>query len=203
MTQRSQIPMLFGASPFARSGVDPFSIMDRLIGEVARSGSGLPGTAETPAMMAPRIDISESDRDIKVRAELPGVDQKDVEVVVTEDLLSIRGEKRFERDETQENFHLVERSYGSFARNIRLPFKVDPNEAQANVENGVLTITLPKPVEQQPRMRRIEVRGAGQQSGVSDRSLKSAAGEMRSANAPEPATAGEGHEQESAGPAKR
>ncbi len=191
MAQRSQLPMPSGGFPFARAGLDPFSIMDRLLGEVARGG-GLPGMAETPALMTPRIDISETDSDIKVCAELPGIDEKDVEVTVTDDLLSIRGEKRIERDESRENFHLVERAHGSFARNIRLPFKVDTGEVQADFENGVLTITVPKPAEQQPRSSRIAIRSAGRSGASSGPSLKSAADEMRSANAPETGKAEEG-----------
>ncbi|MBP2305225.1 Hsp20 family protein [Azospirillum melinis] len=188
MAQRSQLPSLFAGSPFPWSGADPFSMlqreMGRLLGEAARGGGALVQTAETPAIMAPRIDISESESDIKVRAELPGVDPQDVEVTATEDLLTIRGEKRVVRDEGQEHFHLVERAYGAFVRNIRLPFKVDPGQVQANFENGVLTIALPKPTELQPRTSRIEVKGAGQ-PGASEQTLKSAADEMRTANAPQ------------------
>lgn len=186
MAQRTQVPMLFSGSPLARTGIDPFSIMDRLLGEMVRGGDGPRGTGETPAIMAPRIDISETASDIKVRAELPGVGSKDVEVIVTDDLLTIRGEKQIVRDEDRENFHLVERAYGSFARNIRLPFKVDPNDVDADFENGVLTVTLKKPTEAHRRTNRIEVRGAGQSDSGPSQALKDAASELRSANASQP-----------------
>lgn len=198
MAQRPQVPMLFSGSPLARTGIDPFSIMDRLLGEMVRGGDGARGTGETPAIMAPRIDISETGSDIKVRAELPGVDSKDVEVIVTDDLLTIRGEKRIVRHEDQENFHLVERAYGSFARNIRLPFKVAPNDVDADFENGVLTVTLKKPAEAQRRTNRIEVRGASQSGSGPGQTLKDAASELRSANAPQ---SGGGRQEESTGQA--
>jgi HSP20 family protein len=112
-------------------------------------------------MLMPHMDVSETDKELKVCAELPGVSEKDVDVRLEDDVLVIRAEKKFERKDEKENFHFMERSYGTFQRSLRLPFSVNPDDVKAGFENGVLTVTLPKSA-QQARSRRIEVsRGPG------------------------------------------
>ena len=107
------------------------------------------------------MNVSETENEIRVTAELPGVTEQDIDVTLDDDVLTIRGEKKFERkDEKKENFHFVERSYGTFQRSLRLPFPVDPEQVKASFENGVLTVTLPK-TAQQERARRIQVQGRG------------------------------------------
>ena len=111
------------------------------------------------------MNVSETENEIRISAELPGVKEDDIDVSLNDDLLTIRGEKRFERKDEKENFHFVERSFGTFQRSIRLPFAVNPDQVQASFENGVLTVTLPKSAQQE-RTRRIQVqRGAGGSSG--------------------------------------
>ena len=83
--------------------------------------------------------------------------EKDVEIRLIDDVLTISGETRIERDEQKEDFHLVERARGTFARSLRLPFRVDAKDVQANFQDGVLTITIPKPQEARERVQRIEV----------------------------------------------
>jgi HSP20 family protein len=191
MAQRSIVPFLYGNSPALRSIPDPRALIERLFGEI-------PDLTGNTALAAPRIDVSETDREIRVRAELPGVDQNDIEVMVDDDLLTIRGEKKIERDEKQENFHVVERATGAFMRTIRLPFPVDPSAVEASYDNGVLTVTLPKPAEAKQRSGRVEVRGAarqdtgGAESNRASQTLSDAAATMRSANASETAGAGTG-----------
>lgn len=92
-----------------------------------------------------RMDVAETDKDIVVSAELPGVDIKDVDVSLDGGALTIKGEKRSERDEKRSNFHLVERSFGSFERRISVPDSCDPAQVKAEFSNGVLTVTVPKP----------------------------------------------------------
>ena len=99
------------------------------------------------------MNVSETDKEIRITAELPGVDQNDVDVSLDDDVLTIRGEKKFEQKEEKENFHFVERSYSTFQRSVRLPFPVDPEQVNASFENGVLTVSLPK-TAQQERSRR-------------------------------------------------
>ena len=94
-------------------------------------------------MMMPHVDVSETDRELKICAELPGVSEKDVEVRLEDDVLVIRGEKKFERKDEKESYHFMERSYGTFQRSIRIPFQVNPDEVKADFHNGVLTVTLP------------------------------------------------------------
>jgi HSP20 family protein len=107
-----------------------------------------------------RLDVSETDKEIKVTAELPGVDEKDVEITLTDDLLTIKGEKKVEEERKDDSYHMVERSYGSFARSLRLPFSVDQDKVEARFEKGVLTVRLPKPAEAQRPARRIEIKKA-------------------------------------------
>ena len=95
---------------------------------------------------------------MKVTAELPGVDEKDVEVTLTDDLLTIKGEKKREQEKKEEAYHAVERSYGSFARSLRLPFAVDQSKVDAKFKKGVLTITMPKPPEAQKSAKKIEIK---------------------------------------------
>mgnify|MGYP001057397546 CR=1 FL=1 len=106
----------------------------------------------------PSLDLSETDKEFIVRAELPGVDPKEIEVTVNRDLLTIRGERRQEREEKDENFRRVERFYGSFCRSLRLPTEVRADEAEASYDKGVLRIRLPKSPEYVPT--RIEVKAA-------------------------------------------
>jgi HSP20 family protein len=98
-----------------------------------------------------------------VTAELPGVEEKNIDVTVSGDQLIIKGEKKSEIDEKKEEkgrtFRRVERSFGSFQRCMALPFEIDPDKVQASFKNGVLTLTVPKPTEVQKKARKIEVKG--------------------------------------------
>lgn len=91
-----------------------------------------------------RMNVAESENDVTVTAELPGVDPEDVDISVNENMLTIRGEKKQEKEDKKRNYHYVERSYGSFHRSIQLPSSVDPNKVDAIYKNGVLTVTLAK-----------------------------------------------------------
>jgi HSP20 family protein len=133
--------------------------IDRMIDEFL--GSGRPATAGNGGIvMAPRMDMAETDDSIEITAELPGVDEKDLDVSVEGDVLTIKGEKKSESEEKKKDYHVVERSYGSFRRSIRLPGVVDPEKVKAAFEKGVLKVTLPKPQEAKQNRRRIEVKSA-------------------------------------------
>jgi HSP20 family protein len=105
---------------------------------------------------SPKIDVVDGETELKVRAELPGMDAEDVDVSVTQDVLTIRGEKREESEDRGKDYYRVERSFGSFSRSVQLPCEVDPGEADATFEKGVITITLPK--TRTAECRTIEVR---------------------------------------------
>jgi HSP20 family protein len=146
--------------------------MNRLFDDTLRDWSGSQSQAGGGASaMMPRIDVHEQDNRLEVTAELPGVDQKDVELRLDDDILTIRGEKRNERKDKQA--HITERSYGAFQRSIQLPFSPDPNQVRAEFRDGVLTIAVPRQ-EQQDRSRRIEIGGAA--SRTSGQPISSAQG---------------------------
>jgi HSP20 family protein len=106
---------------------------------------------------APKIDVSETDNEIQVTAEMPGIDQNDVEVLLEDDRLIIRGEKKEEREDKDRNYHVRERVQGAFSRTLPLPFAPDPNQVKAEFKDGVMNITIPKPQEVKQKQHRIEV----------------------------------------------
>ena len=92
----------------------------------------------------PRVDVSETDKEIRVSAELPGMEEKDIDVSLTQDTLTIKGEKKEETEDKGKDYYRVERSFGSFMRSIPLPVEVDTDKVEATFKKGVLDITLPK-----------------------------------------------------------
>jgi HSP20 family protein len=139
--------------------------VDRLFDDVLRAGTS--GSEREPAgMLVPQVNVSETDKELRITAELPGVSDKDIDVSLDGDMLTIRAEKKLQRKEEKEDFHFVERSFGSFQRAIRIPFSAEPDKVRARLENGVLTVTIPKS-EAQARARRIEVQGSESQSDQS------------------------------------
>jgi HSP20 family protein len=105
----------------------------------------------------PSLDVSETKSDLVVKAELPGIDPKDIDISVNEGVLTIKGEKRQEKEEKEEGYHLVERSYGSFTRSIRLPREIQNEKINASYKNGILKITLPKSEEAKKKEIKIKV----------------------------------------------
>jgi HSP20 family protein len=105
----------------------------------------------------PSIDVSETKSDLVIKAELPGMDPKDIDISMNNGFLTIKGEKKHEREEKDENYHLVERSYGSFTRSVRLPREVQSDKVIASFKNGVLRVTLPKSEEAKKKEIKIKV----------------------------------------------
>lgn len=144
--------------------------MSRLLDDMLRTGTVPMAGAEGQegSMILPQINVSESETEIRITAELPGVAEKDVDVTLDDDVLTIRGEKRSEKKDDRENYHFVERSFGRFQRSIRVPHSINADQVQARVENGVLTVVLPKNAAQE-KTRHIEVKGgsAGGSAGKS------------------------------------
>jgi HSP20 family protein len=106
---------------------------------------------------APAVDIYEQDGNIVLNAELPGVDAKDVDVRVENNVLSLRGERRFDNEVKKENYHRVERSYGTFSRLFTLPTVIDAEKIKAEFKEGVLRLTLPQREEAKPKQISISV----------------------------------------------
>jgi HSP20 family protein len=146
----------FSGTALSNQG-DPFlelhREMNRLFDDASR---GVAGGRDKSVMgfVAPRMDIHESENAMEVTAELPGVSQNDVDLLIEGDVLTIRGEKRNERRDKRA--HVVERSYGSFQRSVQLSFAPDPEQVEANFEHGVLTVVLPKK-GQQEKAHKIQV----------------------------------------------
>jgi HSP20 family protein len=106
----------------------------------------------------PSVDVSETGKEIRVKAELPGMDPKDINVSLHDGVLTIRGERKHEHEEKEENFHRMERSYGSFFRSFRLPSEVDADKVEADYKDGVLKIRMPK--SRESSMKKIDVKTA-------------------------------------------
>ncbi len=148
---------------FGSQSSDPFLMlrheMEQLFDNVVRTPSSASTVAAT--VVAPRMDISEDDKEIKVVAEMPGATPDKIEVTIDDDMLTIRGEREQERETSRKNYHLIERSVGVFQRSLRLPAPVDANQVQARFNNGVLTVTIPKDGVKD-RSRRVQIRsGSG------------------------------------------
>jgi len=108
--------------------------------------------------LTPSIDVAETDNAIVVTAELPGVKPDQVEVTVEGDMLSIKGQKKEEKEEKRKGLYRVERRYGSFARTIHLPSSVDPEKVKAHSRDGILTIEIPKREDSKPKKIQINVK---------------------------------------------
>jgi len=106
---------------------------------------------------APPVDIYETEDAIVLKAELPGADPKDVEVRVEDNTLYLKGERKFEKEVKEQNYHRVERSYGSFARSFSLPNSISTDKVKAEFKDGLLTLTMPKREESKPKTIKIDV----------------------------------------------
>jgi HSP20 family protein len=155
---RSLMP--FGRTDLARAD-DPFVVLQRQMTRLFEDAFNLPARGgAAPALLAPSIDVKETDKAIEVEAELPGVDEKDVQVTLENDVLTIKGEKKAEKEETKKGYYMSERSYGSFFRSLEMPIGIDVDKVNASFTKGVLKVTLPKPVGAQAKSKKIEIKTA-------------------------------------------
>lgn len=129
--------------------------MDQLFDDFT-AGYGWPFTDGRGARSL-RVDVGESESELTVDVELPGVDEKDLDISLADEVLTIKGEKKKEKEEKNKDYHLTERSYGSFHRTMRLPFEPDPKKVKAKFKAGVLTITMPKPPEAKSKVKKIAI----------------------------------------------
>lgn len=134
--------------------------IDRLFEDTFGRRSGNDGLGSA---WAPAVDIQETDKEVSLIAELPGVSDKDVEVTTDNGILTIRGEKHQERKEGDEGrYHLIERTYGSFSRAFQLPKGIDESKIEADFDNGVLKVRIPKAALPQPKKIRIGAKGGAE-----------------------------------------
>ena len=162
MNLRSLIPFRGSSSPM-RPEMNVFGTLhreiDRLFDDFTR-GFGATGM-QAMSNLVPSIDASETDKEIVITAELPGLERKDVEVSLDDNILTIRGEKKIEaeqKDDKSKNVHVSERAYGLFYRMLELPTGIDPSTVQATMSKGVLKVTIPKPTRSEAK--KIEVKEA-------------------------------------------
>lgn len=109
----------------------------------------------------PVIDVNETEAGLELTAELPGIAEKDIDVTVSDRTLTIKGEKTAEKTVSEKDQHVSERSFGSFRRVLTLPFDPDPDKIDAHMDNGVLTVVLPRPMETAEKTKKIEVKRKG------------------------------------------
>jgi HSP20 family protein len=138
--------------------------MDRLFRDTY-TGSGREESLEQGSFV-PAVDVYEDEHNITLKLEVPGIDPKDMDIRLENNTLSVRGERKLEKEEKQENFHRIERRYGSFVRTFSLPNTVDGDKIQANYDNGVLKITLSKKAEAKPKQIQIGVGSQGLQKTI-------------------------------------
>ncbi|RLE19497.1 MAG: Hsp20/alpha crystallin family protein [Acidobacteria bacterium] len=113
---------------------------------------------EITGSWAPAVDVYESENAIEIKADLPGMTEKDIDVTVENNMLTIKGERKFENEEKRESYHRIERQYGSFYRSFQLPNTVDVTKINANFKNGILELALPKREETKPKKISINVK---------------------------------------------
>jgi len=125
--------------------------MNRLFEDAGR-GRGDEAAATT---WSPAVDIYETDTEIMVKAELPGIERKDITLNLDNNVLTLKGERKFEKETRQENYHRIERSYGGFSRAFSIPATVDEENIRAEYKDGILTIALPKKEQVKPKQIKI------------------------------------------------
>lgn len=160
---RQLIPWRRRTAPVRWAGSDPFyrlrRQMDDLFDDFFEMAPFEEGEREERLVpFSPSVDVSEKDNQIQVTAELPGLAEDDIDLSLSENVLTISGEKKEERKAEEQNYYRVERSYGSFQRRIPLPAEVGADQVEASFKNGVLSVTLPKKAEAQQEQKKIEIK---------------------------------------------
>ncbi len=148
---------------------DPFrelgTLQDRMNRLFQDYAPGREDELMTTGSFVPPVDVYEDEHAITLKLEVPGVEQKDIDIRLENNTLSIRGERKFEKEEKEENFHRIERRYGSFSRSFTLPNTVDPEQVNAEFENGVLKVKLAKRAEAKPKQIKVNIGGGKQIEG--------------------------------------
>ena len=132
--------------------IDPFRELASFLGTFAENGGKEQLTAGS---FTPAVDVYEDEHNVVLKLEIPGVNEEDLKVSLENSTLTIQGERKFEKEEKEENFHRIERRYGSFTRTFKLPNTVDSERVEAGYDKGVLKITLAKRAEAKPKQIKI------------------------------------------------
>jgi HSP20 family protein len=139
--------------------VREFATLQDRMNRLFRDSYGNEGREEslTSTTFAPPVDVYEDEHDVTLKIEVPGIDEKDIDVRIENNVLTVHGERKFEKEEKEENYRRVERQYGSFTRTFTLPTTVDAEKVQADYDKGVLKIVLPKKAEAKPKQIKVNV----------------------------------------------
>ena len=141
------------------------TLQDRINRVFRDSYSGTaPDDSLTTSSFAPAVDVYEDEHQVVLKIEVPGIDEKDIDVRVENNTLTVHGERKIEKEEKEENYRRVERQYGSFTRTFTLPPTVDTDQVSATYDKGVLKITLPKKAEAKPKQIKVNVSSEKQAS---------------------------------------
>ena len=132
------------------------TLQDRL-NRLFQSSFGESQDSLTTSSFSPAVDVYEDEHAVNLKIEVPGIDEKDLDIRVENNTLTVHGERKFEKEEKEENFRRVERQYGSFTRSFTLPQTVDSENVSANYDKGVLKISLPKKAEAKPKQIKVNV----------------------------------------------
>jgi HSP20 family protein len=162
-----KLPLPFGRSArLAPAGLDdPFTSfrreMDRLFEDFTRSWAA-PATFGTSDFLSPKVNIAETDKGLEVTADLPGIDGKDIEISLSEGVLTLKAEHKAEREEKDEkkHYHLIERSSGKFTRSFELPFEPDTDKVEASFDKGVLKISVPRSAAPEKQVKKIAIKSS-------------------------------------------
>lgn len=161
MAIRNLVPFGKKSVPVRREEESPFALlrreMDSLFDNFFRGFDMEPFESRLSAF-TPKVDVTENDKEIKISAELPGMDEKDIDVSLQKDMLTIKGEKKEEKEDKGKDYYRMERSYGSFSRTIPLPVEVETDKVDAKFKKGVLSITLPKTANAVAETKKITVK---------------------------------------------
>ena len=140
---------------------DPFrefvTLQDRMNRLLRDSRADGQDEALTTSSFAPPVDVYEDEHNVTLKIEVPGIDEKDIDVRIENNTLTVHGERKFEQEEKEENYRRVERQYGSFTRTFTLPTTVDGEKVSANYDKGVLKVTLPKKAEAKPKQIKVNI----------------------------------------------
>jgi len=159
---KTNVPVRQGAPAPAPRTFSPFLNLhreiDRLFDDFTRGFGSFGNWPElSSTTLTPMMDVTETEKEYEVTAELPGMEEKDVDITLTDGVLTIRGEKNAGHEEKGKDYRMVERSYGAFARSLQLPAGVDPNAVKATLEKGVLRVSIPKKMAD---VKKIQVKAA-------------------------------------------
>jgi HSP20 family protein len=162
MSLRELIPFTKKSVPVKRDLENPFSLlrhdMDTLFNDFFRGVEMEPFFGRHDARFIPNVDITESEKEIRVSAELPGMNEKDIDITLNHDSLTIKGEKKEEKEDKGKDYYRMERTYGTFCRTIPVPVEIETDKVNAHYRKGILTITIPKSAKALEEKKKITVK---------------------------------------------